>query len=403
LAALLAGAGVIHLALAPSHLGEAPAVGVGFVVAGWVQIGLAVLAVTRPARWVLRASVAAGVVLVALWAVSRTAGLPLDGPAGDVEAVSLVDGLCVALEALAAVLAAVLLARPVAAARSAGVALAGVLGALVLTTAAIASPSARDHGAGHDAAAGGADHGHAGGPAVPGAAPVDDLGFSALQNGQMGAHEHGHEGEGAGPRAETIDPQTAGVLAAQLAQTAPLVQRYPTMGAAKAAGYRQAGPFAPGLGIHFGRLGAAPAGEPEGRIEGTDLANPMLIFDGVTDDAPLAGFMYNFYGQTEPEGFAGPLDRWHFHTKVCIVQTPTGISTPFGADVNGVTNEMCAAKGGRMIEFTGYMVHVWTVPGYESRLGTFSDLNPAITCKDGTYHTVPISELGDRDSICTDR
>jgi hypothetical protein len=347
---------------------------------------------------------AAGVVLVAFWALSRTAGLPLDGHAGDVEAVSLVDGLCVALEVLAAVLAVVLLARPVAAARSAGAALVGVLGALVLTTAAIASPAARDHAAGHDEAAGAADHGHTEGMAMPGAAPVDDLGFAALQNGQMGAHEHGHEGEGAGPRARTMDPQTAGTLAAQLAQTAPLVRKYPTMGAAKAAGYRQAGPFAPGLGIHFGRgMGGAPTGDSEGRIDGTSLANPMLIFDGVTDDAPLAGFMYNVYAQTEPEGFAGPLDRWHFHTKVCIVPTPTGIDTPFGADVNGVTNEMCAAKGGQMIEFTGYMVHVWTVPGYESPLGTFSDLNPAIKCKDGTYHTLPISELGDGDSICTDR
>jgi hypothetical protein len=108
------------------------------------------------------------------------------------------------------------------------------------------------------------------------------------------------------------------------------------------------------------------------------------------------------FQSTEPEGFAGDLDRWHFHTSVCIVYTEDGIETPFGADLTGVTSQMCAAKGGTLIDFTGYMVHVWTVPGYESELGTFSDLNPRITCPDGTYHRIPIAEVGDADSTCRD-
>jgi hypothetical protein len=33
-------------------------------------------------------------------------------------------------------------------------------------------------------------------------------------------------------------------------------------------------------------------------------------------------------------------------------------------------------------------VHVWTVPGYESPRGTFSEVNPKITCPDGSYHTI---------------
>ena len=122
----------------------------------------------------------------------------------------------------------------------------------------------------------------------------------------------------------------------------------------------------------------------------------------MTDDAPLAGFMYNAYGGTEPEGFPGTLDRWHFHTSVCIVYTPDCIRTPFGADLTGVTDEMCEAEGGTMLDFTGYMVHVWTVPGYESPLGTFSDLNPAITCEDGTYYTIPIAEAGTAPTMCRD-
>ena len=53
-----------------------------------------------------------------------------------------------------------------------------------------------------------------------------------------------------------------------------------------------------------------------------------------------------------------------------------------------------------MIDFSGYMVHVWTVPGYESELGVFSDLNPELTCPDGTYHRIPTAEIGDADTTC---
>ena len=61
---------------------------------------------------------------------------------------------------------------------------------------------------------------------------------------------------------------------------------------------------------------------------------------------------------------------------------------------------MCTDVGGSWIDYTGYMVHVWNVPGYESPDGMFSELNPALTCPDGTYYTVPTEELGLRDSTC---
>jgi hypothetical protein len=190
---------------------------------------------------------------------------------------------------------------------------------------------------------------------------------------------------------------TAGLLATQLAETAPLIAAYPTIADAKAAGFQQAGPFSPGLGIHYSR-GFNP--NADGRMDPEDIASPYLIFDGTEDDAPLAGFMYMAYQDTPPDGFAGDLDQWHYHTSVCIVSTPTGIETPFGADLTGVTQEMCEARGGALIAFTGYMVHVWTVPGYESNLGTFSDLNPKLTCPDGTYHRIPTAEIGDADTTC---
>jgi hypothetical protein len=215
----------------------------------------------------------------------------------------------------------------------------------------------------------------------------------------MGAHEHA--GEEGVPVEEEIDPETAAELAGLLALTAPLVEQYPTLGAAEDAGWWQAGPFSPGLGVHYSSpdYGSMNA---DGIMDAEDMASPMLIFDGITRDAPLAGFMYNVYAEEAPEGFPGPLDKWHYHTTVCIVNTPDGIRTPFGADLSGVTEEMCAAEGGTFIDFTGYMVHVWTVPGYESELGTFSDLNPQIKCADGTYYTIPIAEVGNAESTCRD-
>jgi hypothetical protein len=128
----------------------------------------------------------------------------------------------------------------------------------------------------------------------------------------------------------------------------------------------------------------------------------MLVFDGVGPDAPLAGFMYLSYGtEGEPAGFAGPNDHWHYHESVCIVVRADGtIDTPFGADLPGVTEEMCADEGGAFMPVTVYMVHVWNVPGYESPDGMFTELNPRITCPDGSYYRIPLEDLGTKDSVC---
>jgi hypothetical protein len=408
LAALLAGAGAIHLAMAPSHLGLDTVEGVGFLVAGWLQLALAALMLVRPSRPVLYAAIGTSAVLLVVWAISRTSGLPIGGHEGEAESVSLVDGAAAVLEVAALLLGATLLTRPsVRVSRSAWPALAGVVGALVLTTAAIASPDARDHASGDhhgDDASADEAHGHEGEQAADAAhhdveAEADDLGFAALQNGQMGAHEHTEGMDEEPALAEEIDPVTAGTLAQQLALTAPLVEAYPTIAAAKAAGYWQAGPFSPGLGVHFNSP-RYNISNNDGIMDPADIGDPILIYDGIEDDSRLAGFMYMAYQETEPEGFAGPLDRWHYHTAVCIVNTPDGIRTPFGADLSDVTDEMCEAEGGAFLEFTGYMVHVWTVPGYESDLGTFSDPNPRITCPDGSYHTVPTEEIGGRATTC---
>jgi hypothetical protein len=206
------------------------------------------------------------------------------------------------------------------------------------------------------------------------AVAVDDKGLSLLENG----HQHG-SGE------VELDAATQAELDEQLAVTREVAKRYPTIADAVAAGYRRAGPFAPGLGIHYTRTSAGGL-NADGVMSRDDLENPLaLIFDGIDPDAPLAGFMYYSMSAEEPEGFAGPNDHWHYHDNVCLVVTADGLDAPLGAD-RQVTQEQCAALGGNLMPVTQWMTHVWTVPGYENDdKGVFGEINPRITCSDGTY------------------
>jgi hypothetical protein len=233
-------------------------------------------------------------------------------------------------------------------------------------------------------------HGH--GHEEPGG---DDKGWSLLGNG----HQHPHT-------EEPLDAATQTELDRQLAITRQLLTKFPTVGTAVAAGYRRAGAFSPGLGAHYmepfgsGFPGSSPS--PNGAMTDEQLLHPMLIFNGTTPEAPLIGFMYYAMGTSGvPEGFAGPNDVWHYHTNVCISVGAEGIDAPLGAD-RDVTAEQCAAVGGRLLPVTGYMAHLWSVPGWENPDGLFSELNPKITCKDGTYWTVPFDQIGTNSTMCRD-
>ena len=387
LAALLGAAGLVHLVMAPSHVDAGAVEGTGFFVAGWLQLGLAGALARRAGRRLLALSVALNVALIAAWALSRTAGLPFGDDAGHAASVSLVDGSVVALEALAVVAALALLARgrlPLPAAG--GLALVAPLAALALATGAVASPDALDHAAGSHG-----DHATgdgAGGPGHGGEAAADDGGLSLLSNGHQ--HEAG---------VVEVDAETQAALDAELALTQSLIDRYPTVADAEAAGYWRAGPFVPGLGTHY--VSADPMGNTDGVMDEADMDGATLIYDGLEPDSPLAGFMFQAPGAEVPEGFTGPNDHWHHHERVCIVPNAEGgVDTPFGADAPDVTRAMCDEAGGNFIENTGYMVHVWNVPGYESERGMFAEINPRITCPRGDYYLIPTAEWADTDTAC---
>lgn len=392
LAAFSAGAGAIHLAMVPSHWGESVVEGLGFAVTGWLQLAFAVAVFSRPTRLLLRFGIVLNALAIGVWAVSRNVGLPFGAHSGHAEAVGFVDVTCVAFEAVVVLVGVSLLQRPRAAARFGrnGIVVAGIaaVGVLALTTATLASPSARDHAA-HS-------HGdeHAGAGHVHGAAATsgDDKGLSLLHNGQ---HDHV-------TALHTLDVPTQKALDAQLSVTRDLAAQMPTVAAAVAAGYQRVGPYFPGIGAHYmkpiggrGGAGFSMTLNPDGIIDDTDLHNPlMLIFNGTKPTSRIAGFMYYSMSGSEPAGFAGRNDSWHYHEQLCLKYTAEGIDVPLGLD-NSATPAQCTKAGGRMLNASQYMVHVWSVPGFEMTAkygGVFGEVNPKLDCADGTYYQLQLDQ-----------
>jgi hypothetical protein len=225
-------------------------------------------------------------------------------------------------------------------------------------------------------------------------AAVDDRGFSLLENG----HQHATAFE------KPMDAATRAELARQLEVTRTVAMQYPTVKDIEAAGYHRVGPFIPGLGAHYMKFSDAVVSlNSDGVVDDNDLRHPIMwIYDGIEPTSHVAGLMYYSMSKAEPQGFAGPNDIWHYHTGLCLVYGNGGVDLPYGADQE-VSKQQCDAVHGQLMKQSQWMVHAWTVPGYESSLGTFSHLNPAITCKDGSYYSVPLSSnIGTRASLCKD-
>jgi hypothetical protein len=113
LAGLSAAAGVIHFAVLLEHNGNDVIVPIGFALAGWIQLAIAgVIIARRPSPALYWLAIGANLSFLAVWAWSRTAGLPFD-PYNDVaEPVGALDLTTAILQAAAIVVAATLLLAP---------------------------------------------------------------------------------------------------------------------------------------------------------------------------------------------------------------------------------------------------------------------------------------------------
>jgi hypothetical protein len=388
LAALSAAAGVIHLVMVPSHMAESTIEGVGFAVAGWSQLVIAALVVIAPSRALLRATVVTNLAFIAAWVVSRTAGLPFGENAGHAESVGFLDLTCVGAEAALVLASCAVLARPGlgSSLRGPRLAVAAVVpvGILAVTSAAIASPGARNHAhdshgdaamaADHEGASASGDHhdtvGHEG-AASTGA--LTDLNGHEIKG--VKAEDVAHESEPDKP----LDAATRGQLAAQLIAARETALKYPTVADAERAGYHLVGGgFGPGAGAHYIGFGG-------GAFGGFDAAKPpTLIYSGINPTSQIVGLMYLGGGENgrAPEGFVGPNDHWHRHSGVCL----RGADVIFPVDAS-VTEAQCTSAGGSFMNITTWMVHAWVVPGWESPAGVFSHENPNLRCADGTFKT----------------
>lgn len=110
-ATVLAGSvGLIHILATPLYVGQWLGYGMVFVGVAVLQVIYSmVLAVNPPRRTFLWLGIAGNALIIAVWAFTRTVGIPLGPMAGEVLPVELLDGLAVVLEVVQIVHLAVLL------------------------------------------------------------------------------------------------------------------------------------------------------------------------------------------------------------------------------------------------------------------------------------------------------
>jgi hypothetical protein len=100
LALLSMGAAVIHFVVIPGHWDEYWGQGLFFIIAAIAQLLWAVWVVVAPSRLLYLAGAAGNAAIVALWVVTRTAGVPAGPGAGEREAVEFADTLATVFEVL---------------------------------------------------------------------------------------------------------------------------------------------------------------------------------------------------------------------------------------------------------------------------------------------------------------
>ncbi len=143
-AAAAAGGALVHFAVSPEHFGEWWGFGLFFVLCGEVQLGWALLLGLNRGRRMLAVGIVGSLLLVAVWVVSRTAGLPFGPEPGVPEAVAIPDIVSVLLELITAGACAWALLSPRRHLTARGTLLRalGLAGAVVLTAWALTAVSA---------------------------------------------------------------------------------------------------------------------------------------------------------------------------------------------------------------------------------------------------------------------
>ncbi len=357
-AAMLAGAGAVHFAMAPSHFGESSAEGIGFVVAAWLQIGLALAVVVRPSRPVLFSIIGVSGVSIVAWAISRTVGLPFGPHSGHAESVTFVDGITVAMEAATLVLAVMMLSRAVRSYRSDTAAFVAVVAVLALTSVVIGAPEARNHAE--------AAHGAGSASTTAGGTSHDHGVVAASSGADHGLHINGHESN------ITYDQLPAKTKAEVDQVRAVWAHKYPTGADAMRGGWRKTSMSLYGIGAHYTKATGFIASTPFNLLEPN-----ALLYDGDGPDAKFAGVSYIMAGAA-PKGFTGPYDVWHLHASVCV-KGGTVVSLGDPHSKIWLSDSECVARGGRALPIANdQMMHLWIGPGYFKKAPIFAHDHPKL-------------------------
>jgi Spy/CpxP family protein refolding chaperone len=232
-----------------------------------------------------------------------------------------------------------------------------------------------DHGTDADAAV-------APGAVIPGTAdgtsPCEIAQPAPVSPGQVGSGEGGQEGSDAGEHGHRgmvkqyeLTAEERVQLQAEMALSRTVVDQFPTVADAEAAGYKRSTPYVPCIGAHYTNVS---------RVVRFDPAAPSeLLYDGTDPDSLLVGLSYLVLDTTgAPAGFAGENDIWHQHNANGGLCLNPNLEVIGGEDMS---EEDCTARGGTKgggIMENIWMMHAWVVPGWECSWGVFSGECPEL-------------------------
>jgi hypothetical protein len=166
------------------------------------------------------------------------------------------------------------------------------------------------------------------------------------------------------PPPEPLSGETLASFEQEWAQAVGAAEEIATLERAVALGYAQASTEALGLGSHWVKWSLVD--------KPFDPARPsMLLFEDMRHGQPpeLVGFSYWVASPHEPEGFAGPNDRWHSHHGLCFVD-----GWLRSEDIE--KREDCSdtwIDGSDL-----WMLHAWPVARWDNSWGLFADINRAL-------------------------
>lgn len=316
LATLSAGAAAIHFAVMGQHFALDWTHGAFFAAVGWAQLVWAGAILVRPSRTVALAGVAGNIVVAAIWAVSRTVGMPFGPGAGKPELAGFPDGLATLLEVLV------------------------ICGALILLDTKEPAPLTVFKGVGIALTA--AAVGAASLPAVAGHEHAEPVQVAAQQPGGAAVHDHGAVKDSTPPTKG--ERAAADVLVAATKRELP--KRWPSEAAAKKSGFKES--IDTGGVVHMTNM----AWIIDDRELDPSRPESLVFYRKPGGGEILLGAMFIMAPGKKGPAIGGSLTHWHAHDNLCGAQT--------GGVVLVKADGSCP-QGSSKIPSTPDMLHVWVV------------------------------------------